>query len=153
VDRHIARVEVAGPVHANSRAVPPVRGNGHVNPGHPPAPDLEKLRRRQVTQHRPFAGGQDRRHPQPALGQACVSDGVHASVLPVEPPGGHALCHGAARESGLDELSGRDQPVLPGGQAGQLRIEGRGCVTFVSSWATFVNHPPIMPPRAFQITP
>ena len=67
-------------------------------------------------------------------------------------PRGHALRR-AASQPEIRELRGRDKPVLPGGEAGQLRIEGEGCVTFVSSWPTFVIHPPIMPPRPLQISP
>jgi hypothetical protein len=82
-----------------------------------------------------------------------VPDCVHASVLRVESPGGHAIRHAAPPESETGKLRGRHQPVLPGGKTGQLRIEERGCVTFVLSWRTFVNHPPIVTIGAFQFSP
>ena len=82
-----------------------------------------------------------------------MPDRIHAPVLHVEPPSGHAIRHAAPTEPEIRELRRRHKPVLARGETGQLRIEERGCVTFVLSWRTFVNHPPIMPAGALQFSP
>jgi hypothetical protein len=86
-----------------------------------------------VAQDRPIPGRQDRRHPAAVLGQPRVPERIHASELRVEPATGDAIRYRRAPESEIGELRGRYKPVLTSGEPGQLRIEERGCVTFVRS--------------------
>jgi hypothetical protein len=78
--------------------------------------------------------------------------GVNPAVKGVEPAGPHALVHAGIGEAGGAELGGCDHAVLATRNRGDPRIN-TGCVTFLGSWARFVNHPLIVPTDPPGLTP
>jgi hypothetical protein len=68
-----------------------------------------------VAQHRAFAGGQDGRKPASLGRQASITNGIDASVDPVEAAAREPMLDCAFPEADTAQVFERDKPVLFGG--------------------------------------
>jgi hypothetical protein len=87
----VARVEVAGRVETEALLRRAATRCQHVNLADGPPPRLPQRRRAETAQRRTFTGGEHGRHVLALLRQPLVSDGVYASVDPVQRAGPHAV--------------------------------------------------------------
>lgn len=81
-----------------------------------------------VADHGALPRREDRRHPPTVRGEAGVSDGIDPAVNPMELTPTGTLGDRVPSQSRRDELSKRDDPVLPFGDSGDAKI---GCGAFV----------------------
>ncbi|HEY6693582.1 MAG TPA: hypothetical protein VI006_12080 [Solirubrobacteraceae bacterium] len=152
VGRGVFFVEVAASMDRESFTVASVARHEHVDAVPAAAPDLPVDGGREVAQHRSVAGRQDGGQPAPFRSEPPMAHGVNTAIKGVEAAGPHALRSPVSVEAGRRELRARDHAVLPARHRRDPSVNA-GCVTFVASWATFVNHPPSVAATAFQFTP
>jgi hypothetical protein len=101
-DRHIDR---AGGIR---------RLSGRANRQHPPQTSGAS-----VAEDRACPTGEDSRHPSPFTADVGVAHGVHTAMNAVQATGGNSVPDCACGEPDPAQLSGRDDSVLRGGDAGE----------------------------------